>query len=101
MQNLLVLKQVVRISTTVLKVTDKGIGIHFHVGARDPFFFLFLHTHSRPERGTLGPMFNGYRGLFPQVGRSNRAVKLTIHIYCVPRLRMVGLYLISPHAFTV
>jgi hypothetical protein len=51
--------------------------------------FLFA-TVSIPALGSgLGVLFNGYRDLFSR-GERGRGVKLTNHLYIMPRLKMDG-----------
>jgi hypothetical protein len=69
---------------------DRGVGVRVPVGSWT------FSSPQRPDRfcGSPSLLSGGHRGLFPR-GKSDRGVKLTIHLHPVPKSRIVELYLHS------
>jgi hypothetical protein len=66
------------------QLQGRGAGLRFPAGVRD-FSVLW---------GLPSLLYNGHRELFPG-GKGGRGVKLTTHLYLVPKLKMMELYLHS------
>jgi hypothetical protein len=68
-------------------LNDRGSRVRFRAGAGN----FPLHHRVQNGSGTHPASYNGYQGLFPW-GWSDRGVKLTTHLYLVPRSKNVWSY---------